>query len=188
MSGSELLQEAWKFITGGAAVGLIGAILKWKSSKAVTMESIVQRLDKEREEYKTELEDLKQSFKDIQLTLLYIKSAHYSSPHASWVKNKNGVMMSLNDAYEDNFLKPRGLSKFNYLAYKDKDVWPDSIAEEYAKNDAYVINHKVEWRGYETVIIGDKVTKWRISKWPIWDDMKREVQGVAGVAFPDKWV
>lgn len=189
MTLNELGHEAIKYLIGaGGATGLGALYLKWRSNRSLDMQILLERLDKENEERKEDFEKLKQSYDEMQITLLYIKSAHYSSPFASWVKNRNGIMMTVNEAYEETFLKPRGLTKFQYLGYKDNAVWPDNLAEEYAKNDAYVMEQQVEWRGHETVMLKSKKVQWRISKWPIFDDTGRKVVGIAGMAFPEDWV
>lgn len=189
MTLQELGQEALKYIIGaGGATGLGALFLKYRANRSLDMQVLLDRLDKENEELKEEIDKLKAGFHEMQISLLYIKSAHYSSPFATWVKNRNGIMMTVNDAYENLFLKPRGLTKFQYLGYKDSQVWPEALAKEYAKNDAYVMEQEVEWRGYETVILKRKKVQWRISKWPVYDDMRRKVVGIAGMAFPEEWI
>lgn len=170
-----------------------------RREKRVDFDTILQRLDKELTESKKKQEELSAKNQELQNQLLkmqgeimnlrnkiiLLESAQNHSPLPMWLKDTDGTMLALNDAYTETFLEPNGISKKDYVGHFDKDVWPLHIAQEYGENDRQVLVTKKVFRGRETVKINDTETQWRIIKYPRYAG--EIVIGIAGVAIPEDW-
>ena len=73
-------------------------------------------------------------------TLLEISSPVMQMP--AWVKDAGGVMIQLNDAYEDVYLKPLNASRHDYIGKTDEEFWGEvdpkngaSVGREYMRQD-----------------------------------------------------
>lgn len=78
-------------------------------------------------------------------------------PIPYWIKEKRGnkfVMIYLNDAYEDAYLKPNNLTREDYLNKMDIEVWSKDVALAFYKNDIECYNRKGWTEFYEWVNIG----------------------------------
>lgn len=127
--------------------------------------------------------ELELEVRELRNKILLLESAHNNSPLPTWLKDTDGTMLALNQAYDELFLKPNGIKIENYIGSTDHAVWPKEIAKEYEKNDLFVLRTKEVFVGTETVLINGEKTQWRIIKYiryignlPI---------GVAGKAIPD---
>jgi len=126
---------------------------------------------------------LKSQVKVLQEKVTMLESSHQDAPIPIWLKDKFGIMLALNPAYEKTFLFPIGKTRDDYLHRSDYDIWPDDIAAEYIKNDKMVQRTMDVWIGYENVIDqqGNKV-QWRIIKYP--RTANGVLIGIAGIAVP----
>lgn len=64
-----------------------------------------------------------------------------------WIKEHiNGffIMRYLNKAYEEEYLRPRNLSRKHYLNKLDKDIWGDKIGNQYHRHDLIVYKSRSE--------------------------------------------
>lgn len=105
-------------------------------------------------------------------------------PFPMWFKDMDGTMLSVNSHYEKEFLFPLAKTSFDYVGHTDFAIWPKERAEEYQKNDKYVIQTKKVWDGEELIERYGALEKHRVIKYiryaagiPI---------GIAGIAFPLK--
>lgn len=166
-------------------------IVDFKKENRLSLESYAETISQEllNQKYLNDslIVRLNKSQKDLGQAL-YIVNSQISSPFATWQKNSSGTMMSLNDVYEDVFLKPRGIQRYQYLGFKDKDIWPKDIAEEFETSDKIVLETGKIWKGYGTVIIKNRRIRWRVIKWPIYDSKGISIVGVAGMALPEDWI
>lgn len=100
--------------------------------------------------------------------IMLLESTHNYSPFPTWLKDMDGIMLSLNDAYEKVFLIPNGLSRSDYVGKNDIEVWGEEIGNRYMDNDQKALrsNNKV-WVGTEPIKIGDDITEaeWQIIKY-----------------------
>jgi PAS domain-containing protein len=120
--------------------------------------------------------------KDLRNKIVLLGSAHDSSPLPSWLKDTDGTMLSLNQAYASAFLEPNGIKIEDYIGRSDFAVWPKDIAEEYQKNDLQVLKTRKDFIGEENIYINGKATKWKIIKWVRY--VGRLPIGIAGKAVP----
>jgi len=103
-----------------------------------------------------------------------------------WLKDKDGVMLAINEKYVDVFLKPRGYEANDYIGNDDYSVWPHDIASQFITHDLRVLSLG------ETVYFKEKIPdtegnyiEWIIIKYPRVDKSNNTTLGVAGVALPD---
>lgn len=116
-----------------------------------------------------------------QLTLL--RTAYNDSPFPTWLKDTNGVMLDLNPAYENLFLKPMGLTKVDYIGKTDYHIWPEDVAAKYIQNDLRAMKSEY-WIGEEKIMVNDNNVGniWQILKYGRY--MDGVCVGVTGKAIP----
>ena len=129
--------------------------------------------------------ETKLQLREMQVKIALFESAHQDSPLPTWLKDADGTMLSLNSAYEEIFLIPRGMTKADYLHKKDIDVWPEELAARFRQHDLRVQTSGQEWRGMEEVIVGGERVKWRILKYVRYSGGVK--LGIAGIAMPPDW-
>lgn len=83
------------------------------------------------------------------------------------LKSVDGVMLSLNNAYEKAFLIPQNLTRNDYIGHTDSEIWGDVIAASFHRNDKKIqIEHefqRVENENYgNTLLLG-----WVFFKYPV---------------------
>lgn len=123
---------------------------------------------------------------EMKQTIMLLESSHQDSPLPQWLKDTRGVMLSVNAAYEEMFLIPRGYNKTDYLGKKDISVWPRSLTAVFEANDRRVLRTGMVWHGFEEVIYKGEVQKWRIVKYVRYSG--RTKIGIAGIAIPPEGV
>lgn len=130
------------------------------------------------------IEDQANTIRTLQKYVVQLETAQVSLPMPMWVKDRGGVMLFANEAYEEKYLTPRGFSVDDYIGKKDEDVWPVSVAEEFRRHDLAVLSRGEVWRGFEGVenANGD-IEPWRIMKWPI--KLDGIVIAIGGIAWQD---
>lgn len=126
---------------------------------------------------------LEKQVKSLQSKVTLLESAHQSAPIPMWLKDSFGIMLALNESYEQLFLKPRNYTRDDYLYKGDEAVWPEDLVTEFRRNDLMVARTGEVWKGFETIVDHQgKLTQWQIIKYP------RKVDnitiGIAGIAIP----
>lgn len=125
--------------------------------------------------------DLERQLFELRHKLEVMEFAPFSIPLPMWMKGPFGVIDFINDEYEETFLKPRGLTRDDYLGKTDFEIWPREVAEEYRKHDQEVMETERTFNGRETVVDNTgKEIKWRVMKF-----FRKIPRGVVGIAFPD---
>jgi PAS domain-containing protein len=169
---------------------------KFRQQLMEQYDRIVHRLDVTEEKYKEcekEHRETREELRQVK-ALLSVKMDELSvmntyienMPGPAWLKDTEGNMIFINDAYEIQW----GVMKFQYEGRNDKEVWPKTIADEFYENDQQVINGRKTIRTVELVpkyalkpidLKTNPAEEWHIWKWPVLDN--GGVIGVAGVAF-----
>lgn len=111
-------------------------------------------------------------------------------PMPVWFKDRNGFMMSLNDAYEREFLMPIGKTRSDYLGSKDEFIWGKPIAEVFKQNDRLAketrrendVVYEIMVDGIEDDLVREILSKWTFIKYPMY--IGDAFVGVGGVAIP----
>lgn len=148
-----------------------------------------KQLRKDYEKLLKEHNDLKLQFalveKEWRTKIELFESAHKDLPVPMWLKDREGVMLSLNDSYESVFLRPRGYTRDDYVGNHDTAVWEEQTAKIFSANDRHVLRRGVTWRGIERLEMADGTYKdWHIVKYVRYID--GYPIGIGGFAFdPD---
>jgi PAS domain S-box-containing protein len=97
-----------------------------------------------------------------------------SVPHLAWMKNCEGVYLSVNKPFLDKYKK----DDHQVVGKTDYDIYDDVVANRYRDQDLQVISKK------EQLFIEEKSgdTYWETTKAPIFDSLG-EVIGITGVAL-----
>ena len=187
------------FIT--LVVGFIGSFFVFKGKRGDTindqvkmlldsMQSNIEGLKKDVAEAKNaefkcqeinrevnrELATLKASF-----TLL--KASSPNIPIPMWFKDINGVMLSVNDSYEEKFLIPLGKTRDDYIGKTDVEIWGEEIASEFWRNDQEALMSKDPISVFENVNAGKGIfERYNIIKYP--SKIADVAVGIAGIALP----
>lgn len=169
--------------------GFGSALLTYLSMKKKTTTEQIQLLlenltktnkdlvDKEAEN-RAEILKMHDQIRDLQQTVMLLESAHQDSPLPMWLKDTNGVMLSINSAYEETF----NVKRAQYIGKTDSDIWPIHLAKLFSKNDAMVLRTGRVFHGEETVVVDEKEENWRVIKYPRYSG-KIKI-GIAGIAIP----
>lgn len=103
-------------------------------------------------------------------------------PLPQWMKNKDLVMIDLNDSYEQVFLIPNGKHKADYIGYSDIDIWGEEIGKQYQYNDEQAVkNRKLIVKEEQVKLTPDKTVNMWIIKYPVFNGF--DVIGVKGMAI-----
>lgn len=111
-------------------------------------------------------------------TEIYLSKAWNSSPIPMWIKDLNGKMVFLNDAYCAIY----GIRKSEYIGRTDFDVWPPEVAKEFRKMDSKVLNGESVEYGIEKIPSQSGLRSYdhlHVIKFPIKDGPK--IVGIAGM-------
>lgn len=128
--------------------------------------------------------DAKESESYFKNKITLLETAHHDLPFPQWLKDINGVMLSLNSAYEKMFLLPIGKTSEDYIGHTDFDIWPTDIAERFVENDNKAKNKGGYWMGIEPMWLknSDISPYWRIAKYGRF--VGNVCVGIAGIAIP----
>ena len=118
----------------------------------------------------------------LQNKLVLLENAHIDSPLPMWLKDVDGTILALNQAYETTFLVPMGKTAEECIGLKDSDIWPIEIANQYALHDKLTLSKKV-LDTQEDVLIGNVMETWRVIKYV--RSFGKIAIGVAGIAIPE---
>lgn len=133
------------------------------------LQSQLEIKDREISVLKAQLENMKKAFPDLPIPL--------------WLKDRNGIMLSLNDAYEKAFLIPQGKHRGDYIMQTDKEIWPERVAELFKKNDLKAIERGKSVRiVFEEAPEMDILKNWQFIKYPYYID--GTLIGIGGIAIP----
>lgn len=80
----------------------------------------------------------KEEIHKLSMKLQLMESAHYDLPIPSWLKDTNGVMLALNPAYEELFLRPLELNPSDYIGKTDIEFWGEKVGKQFMNKDQQV--------------------------------------------------
>lgn len=157
---------------------------QWQSDNKRLRDENQKHLQTQNDLYK-KLAEHERKISALNTKLLIMESAYMHIPVPSWLKDLDGTMLALNEAYEDNFLKPLGLCRADYIGKTDFDIWDEETAKEYQENDVKVLNsiEKV-WFGKEKIVLNgvDVTDSWKMLKYVRFaGDLEI---GIGGMAIP----
>lgn len=116
--------------------------------------------------------------------LALMESAHQDLPIPAWMKDESGVMVSINRAYEELFLLPKGQTRMDYIGKQDIDIWGPEVAKPFHANDAEVFRTGRVFNGTEKLPVNGKLVDYHIIKYV--HHAGGIKLGVAGIAIPPR--
>ncbi len=118
----------------------------------------IEEVEDEKRKLTHELDTIRLDFdfklKEIKLQLSMVEGFYTESPFPQWVKSRDGIMLSLNRAYEVGIVKPWGKSPMDYIGHTDLDFWGEDnleTVEQFSNNEAPVIETGEPFFGVELV-------------------------------------
>lgn len=175
----------------GAVVYLWKEQVKAHKELAEQRELEIARLKKEHDHLEENIHDLKDRIHAVEMEnarleakFIVLQGSNQSSPLPMWMKDKYGKVLVCNHAYERIFLQPLGKRLEDYINHTDKDVWPEHIAQAFARNDRQVMQTRAVLDTTEQIRSGNGSDyPVRIIKFPRISG--GVVIGVDGIAIPD---
>lgn len=132
-----------------------------------------------------ELQDIKRDMYSMKSKLLLFENTHFTIPFPMWIKDMSGIMLTVNKAYEDQFLKPLGKEAIDYIGKNDIEFWGEEIGKQYQENDheAYM-NPNSLYVGYEDLLLpSGKTTKIKVVKYIQYSG--NTAVGKTGISIPN---
>lgn len=151
----------------------------------VTISAIYTNL--QNREYEQENSALEKRLKEAERDVLTLKSnmlvislADDNFPNPKWIKSVDLMMLKLNKAYENIYLKPQGLTRADYIGEYDYGVWPPEIASQFREHDKMVLKAGKPMTFYEYWKLDSlqPLTKVKVVKYPI--RVKSTIVGIGG--------
>ena len=188
-------------VGGGFLTKLFDYLMNLRKAESDDFDTIVaqwqqdnERLRQENKEHKDRQDELYKKIAEhekklsaLNAKLLVMESSYMHIPLPSWLKDIDGTMLAVNDAYEMYFLVPNGFVKSDYIGKTDSDVWPENVAQEFIGNDILTLqSEKKIWFGKETILIKDVDVSenWRVLKYVRYAG--NIAVGIAGIAIPSE--
>jgi hypothetical protein len=188
-------------VGGGFLTKLFDYLMNLRKAESDDFDTIVaqwqqdnERLRQENKEHKDRQDELYKKIAEhekklsaLNAKLLVMESSYMHIPLPSWLKDIDGTMLAVNDAYEMYFLIPNGFVKSDYIGKTDSDVWPENVAQEFIGNDILTLqSEKKIWFGKETILIKDVDVSdnWRVLKYVRYAG--NIAIGIAGIAIPSE--
>ena len=188
-------------VGGGFLTKLFDYLMNLRKAESDDFDTIVaqwqqdnERLRQENKDHKDRQDELYKKIAEhekklsaLNAKLLVMESSYMHIPLPSWLKDIDGTMLAVNDAYEMYFLIPNGFVKSDYIGKTDSDVWPENIAQEFIGNDILTLqSEKKIWFGKETILIKDVDVSdnWRVLKYVRYAG--NIAVGIAGIAIPSE--
>lgn len=188
-------------IGGGFLTKLFDYLMNLRKAESDDFDTIVaqwqqdnERLRQENKDHKDRQDELYKKIAEhekklsaLNAKLLVMESSYMHIPLPSWLKDIDGTMLAVNDAYEIYFLIPNGYTKADYVGKTDSDVWPENIAKQFIESDIRTMqSEKKIWFGKEQIVVKDVDVSdnWRVLKYVRYAG--NIPVGVAGIAIPSE--
>jgi hypothetical protein len=130
--------------------------------------------------------EMNKKLSELRGKLVMLESASQDLPFPHWLKSAGtkdmpGVMLSLNKAYEENFLLPLDKTSSDYVGKTDAQFWGDDIGSRYWARDLEVIRLGIPIESSEVdPITGAPI---RVMKYPRM--LGNRVIGIGGIVIPE---
>ena len=147
------------------------------------LEKKVEKAEQAESECLTRYDELDDRFTKLKHAFQIHKVSNPELPIPMWKKDLNGVMLALNDAYEEIFLFPLGKTREDYIGSKDEAIWGPEIAAEFKRNDQSVKRKGKSVRLFEHVkTAGETFEEYDIVKYP--EKIDGIIVCIGGIAIP----
>ena len=127
-----------------------------------------KQLKDQRKEAIRQLDSIKLRVTALEKNLLVLSVTEDNFPEPKWLKSSDLMMLSLNKAYEDQFLIPFDLRREDYIGNYDQDIWDAEMALRFRENDLAIIRNKIPMT-FTVPIFNNKgdLINWKVTKYPI---------------------
>jgi hypothetical protein len=172
------------------AKGGIGAVLvvsvwgytSWRGENRLDYQYQLEKMERREATYLRTIQQQAGELKDLQDGFYILSSSRRQSPLPEWSKGVGGHYMWRNQAFDDWFLIPNGVSPDSILFRTDEEIWknPD-LAKTYRNNDLQVMRENRVIHSVEYIPVGSEVITWHSWKYPL-KNGQYETIGVGGIA------
>lgn len=190
--------EILAFIGGGSVLAILNYFRDKRSDSVQEFVVIIEKYKEYIKEIEEQIDEkvatikaneemlntLNEEVNKLKAKIIIIENTHLDFPFPTWLKDRNGIILAVNEFYEEEFLKPIGKTMMDYIGKSDYDIWPKDVADQYTKHDAELIKGKENvWMGQEVIILNDKdeSENYRIVKFKRW--LGNTVVGLGGFAI-----
>lgn len=183
-------------IFSGGLVGVItNFILKKKEQQSKDYTNLIDRLEQENlrlvaenekkrkneEQTRKKIQSLERDIFNLKNKLQLLQNLQLSLPLPQWAKGKDGVMISFNKAFENEFILPNKRDPMTYIGSTCVDFWRHEFAEEYCEHDREVLKLKNPKHFVEQFKNPKGMVNWEIYKYPLYSG--NLIIGVGGIAY-----
>ena len=160
--------------------------IQWREQVITNLTAKVDKLEARESIMEQRIADLEQENARLKMQWQIYSSSHDSSPLPQWIKDRNGIVLAANKAYEQLFLAPLGFKLADYVGFYDTDIWPEHIAAQFMQNDNWVLNSEKTFDGMELIRMPDDTDRpVRVIKYARYVTGISQPFGVAGIAVPE---
>jgi len=189
-----ILNGNWKkWIAQGGLVAAMTALFtflinlqqEWRADYQI----ILDRQERSIERLELKVTTLEEVISDQDKRLAILSSLNYETPVATWFKDLQGRMVTLNRAYESYFLRPIGKDRYDYIGKTDAEFWEEQGSDQghdFWKEDLEVITTGRVKRFVQTIELESGDVRVIVNKYPVYStalDRQKEIVGVGGAAM-----
>ncbi len=137
---------------------------KYADRHEADLERLHDRLDREEKDH----DHCKAENERLRASIMYIQSSQMDIPLPLWIKDMDGILISCNKAYEDQFLKPIGITAQDYIGRPDWEIWGKEFAKKIAAHERQLVVSRKELRGTDYIPVEEgKTVKTSWIKYPL---------------------
>jgi PAS domain-containing protein len=131
---------------------------------------------------------LENSVNNHHMQIIMLESSHSYSPYPIWLKDMNGIMLYVNEAYVETFLKPQKKTRSDILGKSVLNIWSDHVAKKLMQFDSEILRQDAAYNYYfedylRLKTLDDSIDMvYRIIKYKRY--YEKTLIGIAGMAIP----
>lgn len=165
------------FISGGGLLAIGQYFIQNKTNNITEFSLLIERYKvivetqdikiNDLEKLKDVVQDLRDELSRMKSKILILESHYVDYPFPAWLNDINGVIIAMNDPFEEEFLLPSGKTISQSIGKTYYDIWPKDLAESYSRHDKIVLKGKqAVWTGDENIVVDgvDNSKSYRIIK------------------------
>ena len=127
----------------------------YTNSSNAALETQIGDLESKNTLLQAKLRNQESEYDRLKSNMILLSLADDTYPNPKWLKSTDGIMLRLNKAYEDLFLRPLNYTRSDYIGNDDYAIFSKDIADNFRKHDRYVLKIGKPVTFMETVIMPD---------------------------------
>ncbi|MDC7994449.1 PAS domain-containing protein [Altibacter sp. HG106] len=127
----------------------------YTNSSNAALETQIGDLKSKNTLLQAKLRNQESEYDRLKSNMILLSLADDTYPNPKWLKSTDGIMLRLNKAYEDLFLRPLNYTRSDYIGNDDYAIFSKDIADNFRKHDRYVLKIGKPVTFMETVIMPD---------------------------------